>query len=230
VGRSYNSKIKVCPIVGSTDAALFMLTYAYTPTTVSCTTVVAGVNQNVNFSVNAGVSTQSFWPLALAAGGFGFVYVGTDSVVKLILATKSSTAYSWAVGSAQTLYSAATIVTNAMCASNGRNGRIFVSFPNTSAYPVNMQVSNFTATNGVTYITGSTNYTPATNYSLLGVALTTAAPGASGTVQTRGTAKLNAGYPAALTPSYFSYASSAYGPYGGNTGNVSGTTVTLGGL
>jgi len=228
--RTYSSKIKVCPIIGSTDAAIFMFSQALAPTTITCTTVVAGVNQNVNFSVNSGVSTESFWPIALASGGFGFVYAGIDSVVKLILATKSSNSYVWTQGSAQTLYNTAAISYTAMCASGGRSGRIFVSFPNSSSYPVNMQVSNYTATNGVTYITGTTNYTPATNYSLLGVALTAATAGSSGIVQTKGTAKLNAGYASLSTPTSFNYSTSTYGPFGGNTGSVSGTTVTLGGL
>lgn len=95
---------------------------------------------------------------------------------------------------------------------------------------MNMQVSNYDATNGVTYLTGTTTYTPATNYSLLGVALTAATAGSSGIVQTKGTAKLNAGYASLSTPTSFNYSTSTYGPFGGNTGSVSGTTVTLGGL
>ena len=225
--RTYNSKMKVCPIIGSTDAAIFMFSLSSSPTSMTCATFVAGTNQNVNFSIASG---QAFWPVALASGGFGLVYVGTDSVVRLILATKASNSYVWTQGSAQTLYSAASITYNAMCASNGRNGRIFVSFPDTSSFPINMQVSNYSATNGVTYITGATTYTPATNYSLLGIALTSATAGSSGLVQTKGTAKLNAGYASLSTPTSFNYSTSAYGPFGGNTGSVSGTTVTLGGL
>lgn len=226
-GRSYNSKIKVCPLIGSTDAAIFMVSFSSAPTSMTGITVVAGVNQNVNFTIDSG---SSFWPIALTSGGFGLVYAGTDSVVRLILATKASNSYVWTLGSSQILYNTAAITYNAMCASGGRSGRIFVSFPNTSSYPTNMQVSNYTATNGVTYITGTTTYNPSTNYSLLGIALTAATAGSSGLVQTKGTAKLNAGYASLSTPTSFNYSTSTYGPFGGNTGSVSGTTVTLGGL
>lgn len=229
VGAPSNySKVKVCPIIGSTDAALF--TYHIASTAVQTQTLVAGVNQSVGFTIATGSGVRAAIPVALASGGIQLVYATADSVVRLISLTKNSSSYVWTAGSSQILYNTAAINYDSLFASNGRNGRIFISFPNTSAYPMNMQVSNYDATNGVTAITGSTNYTPATNYSLLGVALTAATAGSSGLVQTKGTAKLNAGYPSVSSPTSFNYSTSTYGPFGGNTGSVSGTTVTLGGL
>jgi len=224
--RTYPSKVQVCPIIGSLNAALF----SFTTTNQSVThwTIVAGVNQGA-FSSTLG-SAQSYWTVATANGNFQLVYVGTDSVVKLLPYTKNSSAYQWTAGTPQTLYNSAAIGFTGMCASMGRNGRIFVSFPNASSHPMNMQISSYDATNGTTYIQGSAIYTPVNNYSLIGVALTSAAPGSSGTVQTSGTIKLSAEYPPAQSPIYFSYVNNAYGPYGGNAGYVSGTTVTLEGL
>lgn len=66
--------------------------------------------------------------------------------------------------------------------------------------------------------------TPERGYSLLGVAITAAAAGSTGLVQTKGTATLNAGYPAGTLYTPFDFRSSTTN---GVRGSVTGRTVTL---
>lgn len=66
--------------------------------------------------------------------------------------------------------------------------------------------------------------TPENGYSLLGVAITAASPGSTGLVQTKGTASLNASYPAGMPYTAFDFRSSLTR---GVRGSVTGRTVTL---
>lgn len=66
--------------------------------------------------------------------------------------------------------------------------------------------------------------TPENGYALLGVAITAAAAGSTGLVQTKGTASLNASYPAGMPYTAFDFRSSLTR---GVRGSVTGRTVTL---
>ncbi len=66
--------------------------------------------------------------------------------------------------------------------------------------------------------------TPENGYALLGVAITAASPGSTGLVQTKGTASLNASYPAGMPYTAFDFRSSLTR---GVRGSVTGRTVTL---
>jgi hypothetical protein len=88
-------------------------------------------------------------------------------------------------------------------------------------------------TSGVTVITSGNTYTPATGYSLLGVAVTTASAGSTGAVITNGVASLGSSYPTATSNISFDYTGTSFTARSAVTaqvGNVIGTTVTLKGL
>lgn len=88
-------------------------------------------------------------------------------------------------------------------------------------------------TNGVTTLTGTTSYTPANGYYVLGVALTTAAAGATGMVATNGSANLGSSYPSVTSNILFDYTGTAFtarSAINAQRGNVIGTNVTLRGL
>jgi hypothetical protein len=88
-------------------------------------------------------------------------------------------------------------------------------------------------TSGVTVLTSGNTYTPATGYSLLGVALTSASAGSTGMVATNGLVNLGASYPTATSNIQFDYTGTtltARSAVTAQSGNVIGTTVTLKGL
>lgn len=81
-----------------------------------------------------------------------------------------------------------------------------------------------TLTAGVDISVTTLQLTPESGYALRGVALTTAAPGSSGLVQTRGTASVSASYPAGTPFTNFDFRSSTSS---GVRGRVTGRSVTL---
>lgn len=95
--------------------------------------------------------------------------------------------------------------------------------------PQKMTITNYLVTNGASYDGANTGQ--AEGYNLLGVALTSAAAGTTGIVQTKGIATLAAGSQAVASPVSFNTQGTIYGGQGmGNSGTIVGTTVTLGGL
>ena len=100
-------------------------------------------------------------------------------------------------------------------------------------YPTLQTAWGASYTTGVTVLTGATSYTPANGYYLLGVALTTAAAGATGMVATNGSANLGASYPNVTSNVLFDYTGTSFtarSAINANRGNVIGTNVTLRGL
>jgi len=88
-------------------------------------------------------------------------------------------------------------------------------------------------TNGVTILTSPISYTPAGGYYVLGIALTTAAAGTTGTVAINGPANLGSSYPVLTSNILFDYTGTAFtarSAINANRGNVIGTNVTLRGL
>ena len=79
-------------------------------------------------------------------------------------------------------------------------------------------------TAGVDISVTTLQLTPESGYALRGIALTTAAPGSSGLVQTRGTASVSASYPAGTPLTNFDFRSSTSS---GVRGRVTGRSVTL---
>jgi len=101
-------------------------------------------------------------------------------------------------------------------------------YQNASNYLYLSTVSNLTATNGSTLLYGK-RYSPDYGYYLLGVAVTSAAAGATGQVIINGEATLNSSYPSVSNSLSFSYDTGGYGTLG-QRGRVSGRNVTLQGV
>lgn len=110
------------------------------------------------------------------------------------------------------------------------NGKCVISYCNTSGNPVFSILNTQNLTSGDTVLTNSAAYTPANNYYLLGVALTSASAGSTGLVVTNGNASLGSSFPSVSSNILFDCtgsATTARSAINANRGNVIGTTVTL---
>lgn len=181
-----------------------------------------GVNQGTAISQAAVASTNN--------GGAMLVYRNSSTG---FLQAASFNAAANQVGTTATLV--ATAVANVAIGASGFAGPSFAYGYGATAtsYPTLQTAYSAAYTNGVTTITGSNSYTPANGYYVLGVALTTAAAGATGMVATNGSANLGSSYPSVTSNILFDYTGTSFtarSAINAQRGNVIGTNVTLRGL
>jgi hypothetical protein len=192
--------------------------YASSATTPSYT----GGNQGTQMTQAAVASTNN--------GGAMLVYRNSSTG---ILQAASFNAAANQVGSTVTLVASA--VPDVAIGASGFAGASFAYGygANATSYPTLQTAYSVAYTNGVTSLTGTNSYTPANGYYVLGVALTTAAAGATGMVATNGSANLGASYPNVTSNILFDYTGTAFtarSAINAQRGNVIGTNVTLRGL
>jgi len=190
--------------------------------TASAQPTYQGVNQGTAMTQAAVASTNN--------GGAMLVYRNSSTG---ILQAASFNAAANQVGSTVTLVASA--VPDVVIGASGFAGASFAYGygANATSYPTLQTAYSVAYTNGVTSLTGTTSYTPANGYYVLGVALTTAAAGATGMVATNGSANLSSSYPNVTSNILFDYTGTSFtarSAINANRGNVIGTNVTLRGL
>jgi hypothetical protein len=180
-------------------------------------------------SGSTGITTYTQFALgSISNGGCVLTYRGPSNY--LYYATYNAAGSQIATG---TLVSAVT--TNTALGVSGIAGGTFAYCyaAQTTGYATLASAYTTTYTNGVTVLNGTTSYTPANGYYILGVALTTAAAGSTGMVATNGSANLGSSYPTVTSNILFDSTGTAFtarSAINANRGNVIGTNVTLRGL
>jgi hypothetical protein len=163
----------------------------------------------------AGIATV--YVLGYAAGSFANLYS---------VAFNSGTSAS---GTVTALFTSSSTIPYIGAITNTLNGKVLISYrAATTNYVTVGSWATQTLTNGSTTLYGN-NYTLKEGYTLLGVAATTVAAGATGPVITNGgSVTLNTNYPTVTSPVSFNY----QGPYNGfaQRGTVVNKVATLKGL
>ena len=225
---SYARSISICPtasgdlmIVGQTGSALvsYRIKFSSDYSSVS--------NTYGPFTIDSSSSTSSYNSNIFACSSdiFGAFYITNANLPYVNFTTTSSTSTSTVWGTPVALNGAnsATQYTTTNCfiaSPNGQAGWAITSAA-TSYYPNAVMVASYAVTNGQT-LTGI-NYQPP-GYFLQGVSLNAVSSGQVANVVINGPATLNNNYPSLSTVTNFDY--SGTGQFG-NSGTVSGRTVTL---
>lgn len=230
-GNSFAGIAGVSSTASTTYAGAYAANFAY-PNASNQVIIVRAYTSSAGAptisSLNTGLSYNIVALGSTTNGGCVLTYRGASNY--LYYATYNAACAQIATG---TLVSAA--ISNVSIGVSGIAGGTFAYCygAQTTGYATLASAYTTTYTNGVTVLNGTTSYTPANGYYVLGVALTTAAAGSTGMVATNGSANLGSLYPTVTSNILFDSTGTAFtarSAINANRGNVIGTNVTLRGL
>lgn len=219
VDLATSAQIQLCTVAGGAAIAYRIDSTGY-PTLVTLNNTGTSLGQVTLEADN------SHTPGGICSGQNGQLFITTTTCVRMYTATFSVTAPARVVAlytmASQSISNASSNTYNAL---NGTN-YIFGSNP-ISGFPRLATYNNVDLTQNVSELTGA-NYTPATDYYFLGVAINSVAAGGIVNVQTNGVATLPSTYPSVISPISFDY-QNGNSPYA-QRGTVSGRNIILKGL